>query len=269
MGAGVTIANKMSGILLKIVACAFLLILLSLAPLSAQTAIIDNIPDPGPQELSEGDNIPVLIKHLPDWEKVKDKAILVSNSAAFSKAVGDQPSSQAAQAVVFTTGTEAVVADYEAGKLAIVEFTTPQMAADADAKIQAKLGETPGPAYRRVGNYAVFVFNPRDEASAAALIDQIKYEKIVTWMGSDPVQLKKLERSYIETTSDVVLGAIQITGYIILITATIGGLAGFFVFRVRNRQRTMADSYTDAGGMTRLNLDDFSTSSSPDRFLNK
>jgi fructose-specific component phosphotransferase system IIB-like protein len=259
-GAGVTIANKMSGFWSKTLVSAFLLLFLATAAATAaaQTAMIDNI-----QELSEEDNVPVIIKHLPDWEKVKNKAVVAIDSETFSKAVDKHP---IALVVAFTPGTEAVVANYDAGKLAIVEFTTPQMATDADAKIQARLGEATSagqnvPVYRRVGNYAVFVFNQKDEAAANALIDHVKYEKVVQWLGSDPIALRKLERTYIETTSDVVLGAIQITGYILLFTFAVGGFAGFLIFRSRNRQRSMADAYTDAGGMTRLNLDDLDPAS--------
>src|ERR1700755_860959 len=203
-------------------------LLLILVPgVFAQTAFVDNIPDGGAQEVAD-DNVPVLIKHLPDWEKVRKKAQLVSDPAAFGKAAGNNP---LAQAVTFTSGTEAVLADYPEGTLAIVEFTTPQMATDNDARIQAAVGEGQTAVYRRVGNYAVFVFNVKDQAAANALIDQVKYEKVVQWLGSNPIAAQKKERDYVRTTSEVVLNAIQITGYIILITLTIGGFAGFLVFR--------------------------------------
>jgi hypothetical protein len=238
------------------------LLLILVAGVFAQTAFVDNIPDKGAQEVAD-DNVPVLIKHLPDWEKVRKKTQLVSDTAAFSKAVGND---SLAQAVAFTSGTEAVVADYPEGKLAIVEFTTPQMATDNDARIQASLGEGQSVVYRRVGNYAVFVFGAKDQAAANALIDQVKYEKVVQWLGTNPNIAQKKERDTVRTTSEVVLNAIQITGYIILVTLTIGGFAGFLVFRSRNRQRLNADTYTDAGGMTTLNLE--SSPVSTDKLLN-
>lgn len=241
------------------------MLLFSAVPFAAQTAMIDEVV----QEVSEADNIPVIIKHLPDWEKVKDKAVVTSSADTFFKTVGGH---DIARVILFTPGTEAVVADYDAGKLAVVEFTTPQMATDADAKISGALTEAAGagqdvPVYRRVGNYAVFVFNRKDDAAANALIDQVKYEKVVQWLGNNPYVQHQAERDTVKKTSEVVLNAIQITGYILLFTLGIGGLAGFFVFRTRSRQRASADSYTDAGGMTRLNLDGFSTSSSADRLL--
>ena len=246
----------MFSFLLKVISAAFLLTAFFTGPLSAQTAMIDEVV----QEVSEADNVPVIMKHLPDYEKVQKKAVFAASSEDFLKAVGNHP---LALSVAFTPGTEAAIADYDAGKLAIVEFTSPQLATAADEKIKSQLGEATGapnssqniPVYRRVGNYAVFVFNSKGEAAAAALIDQVKYEKVVQWLGTNPNILQKKERDYVRTTSEVVLNAIQITGYILLVTVAIGGFAGFMVFRSRNRQRLQADTYTDAGGMTRLNLE--------------
>jgi hypothetical protein len=254
----------MFGFLLKKIAGPFLAVLVFCGALLAQTAMVDEVV----QEVSEADNVPVIMKHLPDYEKVAKKAVFAANAAEFAKAVGNNP---AASSINFTPGTEAAIADYDAGKLAIVEFTSPQMATDADQKIAAALGvaASPGqniPAYRRIGNYAVFVFNPKDEASAAALIDQVKYEKVVQWLGRNPAIQQKMERDTVRTTSEVVLNAIQITGYILLITLSLGGFAGFLVFRSRNRQRLQADTYTDAGGMTQLNLE--ASPVSNDRLLN-
>jgi hypothetical protein len=259
---------RMSSFLLKVIFAAFLLSAVFTGSLPAQTAMIDEVV----QEVSEADNVPVIMKHLPDYEKVKKKAVFASTSEDFLKAVGNHP---LALSVAFTPGTEAAIANYDAGKLAIVEFTSPQLATGADEKIRSLLGEAAGPngggsqnvpVYRRVGNYAVFVFNSKDEAAAAALIDQVKYEKVVQWLGTNPNILQKKERDYVRSTSEVVLNAIQITGYILLVTLAIGGFAGFMVFRSRNRQRLQADSYTDAGGMTRLNLE--ASPVSTDKLLN-
>lgn len=254
----------MFSFLLKKIAGPFLVVLVFCGTPFAQTAMVDEVV----QEVSEADNVPVIMKHLPDYEKVAKKAVFAASAAELAKAVGNNP---AASSINFTPGTEAAIADYDAGKLAIVEFTSPQMATDADQKIAAALGvaASPGqniPAYRRIGNYAVFVFNPKDEASAAALIDQVKYEKVVQWLGRNPAIQQKIEHDYVRSTSEVVLGAIQMTGYVLLITLTLGGFAGFLVFRSRNRQRLQADTYTDAGGMTQLNLE--ASPVSNDRLLN-
>lgn len=257
--AGDTIANKMLAFSSRTILGLFLFAIVALSPVSAQTVLIDNIPEPSAQELSDDDNVPVIIKHLPEWEKVKNKATLVSDADAFSKAINAHP---IASEIAFAGGTEAILADYDAGKLAIVEFTTPQMATDMDARIQARLATLTEavPAYRRVGNYSVFVFNPKDEASAAALIDQVKYEKVVQWLGSNPYLNQQTEQMTVQTTSEVVLGAIQLTGYILVFALLVGGGAGYLIFRSRNRQQLAADSYTDIDGMVTLNLDGFNSS---------
>lgn len=267
-GAGVTIANTMFSGISKLMLGAFLMVLCAIGPVFAQTAVIDNLPAPA-QELSDEDNVPVIIKHLPEWEKFKDKARVISTTEEFSKSVKGHA---IAAEIPFVGGTEAVVADYEAGKLAIVEFTTPQMATDMDARIQAKLAEIGQlgqglPHYRREGNYAVFVFDPTDEAAAAALSEQVEYQKVVQWLGSNPYIQQQTERMTVKTTSEVVLGAIQLTGYILLFALLVGGGAGYLIFRTRNRQQLAANSYTEVDGMTTLNLDDFGSSKSTDRLL--
>ena len=60
-------------------------------------------------------------------------------------------------------GTEAVTADYPAGRLVIVEYTTPQSSVEIDTRIQQHLATTQSPiVYRRIGNYNAFVFGAAD-----------------------------------------------------------------------------------------------------------
>ena len=192
---------EMFSLVSKVLIASFFSVVFFAGSFSAQTAMIDEVV----QEVSEADNVPVIMKHLPDYEKVKDKAVFAGTSEDFLKAVNNHP---LALTIAFTPGTEAAVADYEAGKLAIVEFTSPQLATEADAKIQADLGQATAagqivPVYRRIGNYAVFVFNSKDDAAAAALIDQVKYEKVVQWLGRNPHIQQKKERDTVRTTSEV------------------------------------------------------------------
>src|SRR4029453_11413117 len=74
---------------------------------------------PGSQEVSDGDGIPVLIKHLPDWENVRSRAVFANNSAGLQTALGARP---ILNLIEFVPGTEAVSAHYDAGTLLIVEF---------------------------------------------------------------------------------------------------------------------------------------------------
>jgi hypothetical protein len=160
----------------------------------------------------------------------------------------------------FAGGTEAVKADYPAGKLLIVEFTTPHASVDADAKILQHLAANPEPGtvYRRIGNYNAFVFDAADEEAAVMLLNQVKYEKRIQWLGEDPYLLQKIERSFAVTTRDILISTvIWIVGGLGL-AAICGVIVGLVFYRVREQRRATWHAYSDAGGLTRLNLDELS-----------
>jgi hypothetical protein len=208
------------------------------------------------QEVSETDGVPVIIKHLPEWESVQTKAALIKNAGDLRNALGERP---VFDLIDFEGGTEAVTAPYEAGKLLIVEYNTPQGSIETDEKVKQRLTETePNPPvyYRRVGNYNVFVFDATDETAANALLDQVKYEKIVQWLGEDPFQYERAQRSYAITLTEIFFGTVLaiVSGIGLAVLAGIG--VGFVFFYVRKRQRDEMESFSDAGGMLRLNLDD-------------
>src|ERR1043165_5979567 len=102
--------------------------------------------------------------------------------------------------------------------MAIVEFTTPQMSIDNDSRVWTKIAElksqaqpTPS-AYRRVGNYSVFVFNAPDEETANALVDQVKYEQVVQWLGDDPHLYERLQRYFTQTSAGVLVAGLTRSG---------------------------------------------------------
>jgi len=224
--------------------------------------------------LDAGDGeIPVLVKHLPDWESVYGTAIYSVTQQALQAANGDY---RVFEALNFEGGAEAVTATYDNNaRLVIVEHTTPQLASDDDARINAKINELksagqPVPtAYRRVGNYSAFVFDAPDEAAAKQLIDKISYEQTVQWLGNNPHWFERAERAYRETTAGVILSAIKGTALALLICLGIGGIFGSIIFRRRRAQAAMTEAYTDAGGMLRLNLDEMTPSVDPSRLLGK
>ncbi|HEX8338424.1 MAG TPA: hypothetical protein VF621_17020, partial [Pyrinomonadaceae bacterium] len=116
-----------------------------------------------------GEGIPVLVMHLPDWEKkVGEEYAYATSLPALQKAAGNQP---ALDAFDFDSSVEAVTAKYEAGRLVIVEFPTPQHSVEADAAIRRRVEELkaagqPAPSlYSRIGNYSVFVFDAPDFAA--------------------------------------------------------------------------------------------------------
>jgi len=214
------------------------------------------------------DDTPVLIKHLPNWETAGKNARYVVTLDELKRNVANQP---VLDSVSFEGGTEAVAANYGQVQLVIVEFSTPHFSVENDQRIAAKIQELksqtqPVPtAYRRVGNYSVFVFNGTDETSANQLIDQVRYEKVVQWLGDDPHLYEKLQRYFVETSAGVLVAVIKSSGLALLACLAIGGLVGFLLFRQRRAQA--AAVYSDAGGSVRLNLDELTKTNDPSRLL--
>ena len=205
--------------------------LFGMLPAVAQTA-----PMTKSQEISESDGVPVLIKHLPDWENARSGATFTSNSRELKNALGSQP---LLDLIEFSGGMEAVTAAYPAGKLLIVEYTTPQGSVEADIKFQQQIASSPQMppvVYRRIGNYNTFVFDAQDETAANLLLDEVKYQKTVQWLGEDPYLLKKIEKYFINTTRDIFISTVLwIVGGIGL-SIFLGIVTGFFFFRFRAKE---------------------------------
>ena len=238
-------------------------ILISLVVFAAALGVFaQDSPAVKSQEISDTDGIPVLLKHLPDWENVKDRARLIQDQDQLKTAIGSRP---VADAIDFTAGTEAATAQYGQGSLLIVESTNPQAATDTDAKIQANLASIPqaGTFYRRIGNYIVFVFDAADEAAASGLLDQVRYEKSVQWLDKDPYYLKKVEQVFIFTTTNMLVGSVFVVVGGVIGSAILGLIVGYIYFLISSRRRLAWTAYSDSGGLTRLNLDNLSEPISP------
>jgi hypothetical protein len=209
------------------------------------------------QEISDVDGQPVLIKHLPDYEKVQAGATFGTDKPSLEKVVGRRPTIMPLE---FPSGTEFVTATYPQGRLLIVEYTNPQSSLDADTKIQQYLGAHPDPStvYRRIGNYNAFVFDGSDLTAAAGLLDQVKYEKTIQWLGEDPYILKRLERYMVTTSRDIMLSTVFVIIGGLAASVLAGIVAGFIFFRIRDQKRAHRTTFSDAGGLTRLNLDGLS-----------
>jgi hypothetical protein len=217
------------------------------------------------QEVSETDGVPVLIKHLPDWENRRDVTTFVRNSDELKSALGERP---ILSLIEFAPGMEAVTAQYEAGKLLIVEYTSPDESSAADVKITAAIaanddGHT---FYRRIGNYNVLVFDATNSSAANALIDQVKYEKQIHWLGKNPFAISA-ERAFVITTADIFLSTLLVIVGGIVLSIFGGIIIGYVFYYYRDGKRSKLTAYTDAGGMTRLNLDGFTPDIAPDRLL--
>lgn len=216
------------------------------------------------QEVSELDGIPVLLKHLPEWEVIRERAVFATDREDLTAALGERPS---LSAIDFTAGTEAVTAQYDAGTMLIIEYTSPQASVEADEKFKELLsGEGRATVYRRIGNYNAFVFDVTDEAAANALLDQVKYEKQVQWLGDNPFHISA-ERAFVLTTTDIFLSTVLVIVIGIGVSIVGGLIAGFTYFQFRERRRAAMTAFTDAGGMTRLNLDGFTPDILPERLL--
>lgn len=218
-------------------------------------------------EPGEGD-VPVLVKHLPDSETAQRVAVYAVSPGPLLNSIPHQP---ILREVSFEGGTEAVTAIYGQSQLVIVEFTTPQFSIENDQRVAAKIQELksqdqPVPsAYRRVGNYSVFVFNAADEKTANELIDSVKYEKVVQWLGEDPHLYERFQRYLAQTSAGVLAAVLKGSGLSLLICVGAGGLFGALLFRRRRAQQAAA--YSDAGGAIRLNLDEMTGTSNSNRLL--
>jgi hypothetical protein len=219
----------------------------------------------------EGD-IPPLIKHLPDPGQAQKNAVYLNSFAdlhrlPFQHAVFD--------AVQSGGNADAVLATYGPSKFLIVEFNTPQLATENDKRIIAriqelwKLGQPAPAAYRRVGNYSVFVFDAPDEQTARQLIDQVKYEQVVQWLGENPNILKEAQKRYVDTTLGVLVTVLKASGYALITCLGMGGLIGGLLFSYRRSQQKAVTAYSDAGGMLRLNLDELTPETDPGRLLSE
>jgi hypothetical protein len=251
---------------LKIQSIKTFLILISLLSFSVTGAAQANGSIPyKSQEVSETDGLPVLIKHLPSWETVKQQTTFATTNEALKAALGDRP---VLNEIDFAVGTEAVTAPYPAGKLLIVEFTSPQGSIEADNKIQASLSDTADTTtvYRRIGNYNAFVFDASDLAAANALLDQVKYEKTVQWLGPNPFQISP-ERAFVISTTDLFISTVLIVVIGIGFSLFGGVIVGYLFFLIREKKRSRLAAFSDAGGMTRLNLDGFTPDIIPKGFL--
>ena len=243
----------------------------SLKTQNAKPADLNELAHAWSETLDKGEgDIPPLIKHLPDPEQAQKNAVYLNSFAdlhrlPFQHAVFD--------AVQSLGNADAVLATYGPSKFLILEFNTPQLATENDKRIIARIHELwslgqPAPtAYRRVGNYSVFVFDAPDEQTARQLIDQVKYEQVVQWLGENPNILKEAEKRYVNTTLGVLVTVLKASGYALITCLGMGGLIGGLLFTYRRSQQKAVTAYSDAGGMLRLNLDEMTAETNPNRLL--
>lgn len=256
------IASKMFKTSLERVIAA--LFLANIVSLTAFGQSVGSLPYTSPK-VSEQDDLPVLIMHLPDWENVRLQTIYAKSVGDLKSALGERP---VLDLVDFSAGTEAVTAPYEAGKLLIIEYSTPQGSIGADEQFTEKLASDGDETtvYRRIGNYNAFVFDAADQTAANALLDQVKYEKVVQWLGKNPYIISA-ERAFVLTTSDIFLSTFIVIVMSLGMAIFVGIISGYVFFSIREYRRSSMPTFSDAGGMTRLNLDGFTPEIAPENLL--
>jgi hypothetical protein len=215
------------------------------------------------EPLDKGDgDIPVLIQHLPNPDEAKKNAVFLNSFTTLTSLAPQQP---VLTAVNGDGNADATLATIGSSKMLLVEYNTPQLATENDQRIIARIHELwnlgqPAPsAYRRVGNYSVFVFDAPNEQTAKQLIDQVKYEQVVSWLGDNPNILRDAEERYIDTTLGVLVTVLKASGYALVACVGFGGVIGALLFNYRRSQQKAVTAYSDAGGMMRLNLDELSS----------
>jgi hypothetical protein len=220
--------------------------------LSATAQEVGSVPYSS-QEVSENDGIPVLIKHLPNWELQKGNLRFATSLDQLKAALGDRPILDAFE---FVPGTEAVTAPYESGILVIVEYASPQVATDTTYKITEELAQAGDIAivFRRIGNYTALVLDAPNRDAANSLLDEIAYEKQIHWLGDNPFRISA-ERAFVMTTRDIFLSTVMVIFMGMGFSISAGIITGIVYFRLRVRRRAAMTTHSDAGGMTRLNLD--------------
>lgn len=215
-------------------------------------------------------DIPALVKHLPMPDQSQKVATFLTRVSGVQSLL---PNQTVLSAVETGGDADAAFADLGSGKVLIIEYNTPQLAKENDGKIIAKIHELwklgqPAPTgYRRVGNYSVFVFDAADDATAKQLIDQVKYEQIVQWLGRNPYIYQEAERRYVETTLGVFVAVVKASGFAFVGCIGLGGLLGTLLFTRRRAQQRAREAYSDAGGMLRLNIDELTAETDPARLL--
>ena len=223
------------------------------------------------ETLDKGEGeLPVLVKHLPNWQKVKGEVLYAVSLENLKAAFGSQP---IFDAISFEGSAHAVVAPYDQSRMVIVEFNTPQLATDNDQRINTKLQELRnqgGPlptAYRRVGNYAVFVFDAASPEAANALIDQVRYEQMVQWLGRNPYLYERALREFTQPILGAFVNVVKGSGLALVICLAVGSLFGGLLFVRRRAQQRLSEAYSDSGGMLRLNLDELTAETDPGKLL--
>lgn len=222
------------------------------------TRNIANAQAPGSRSGAVEEKLPSLLRAIPEFEESVRRATWIDSKDQLIKALGDNP---VLETIEFSNAVDGVVVRYPQGTLLLLEFGTPQLSSDADIRFKGiidKAAVKGNPVYRRIGNYNAFVFNPSNVEEANLLLDKVKYDKVVQWLGEDPKMAERLDRYVASTTAQLLFSTIVTIAIGLGATLALGVTAGLLFFRHRQKQRRRLKTFSDAGGMIRINLDGFS-----------
>ena len=135
--------------------------------------------------------LPPIRTYLPFRHRVSGTERYALGPIAFRAAAGSLDRNEflgLAEAVGFSSGAEAMLARYRAGRadavVLLLEYPTPQSAARFQKHIEQALASTPQPsesAIRRQGSLLSLVLQPPSHEYAEALLNEVSYETDVTW----------------------------------------------------------------------------------------
>lgn len=202
--------------------------------------------------LAQSDSTPDLLIRLPEYEKVAPKAAFATDVPGLKAVLGDR--SELA-AIELADGSQAVTAPYQAGKLILIDYSSPQAADDASSKLQQAFQGKAGVLYKRIGNSAAIVLDAKDAAAANALIDEIPAGKDIQWVGEQPKAKAKKPGVTVPQMAGVLFSSVVwlIAGGLVALAG--GAFVGYLYYRRMMRHRAEIETFSDAGGITRLNLD--------------
>lgn len=160
-------------------------------------------------------------------------------------------------------GADAVFADYEQPgaapmHLLIVDYQTPQLAADAERGMTAYY-ESLSPEvkehriFKRVGNFLVEATDVTDRAAAEAVLASVKYDVAIKMLKGDDTEAIRNFTEEARKAALVFINSFAIVGLSFLVAIASGLVVGAVVFT--RRRRASANRFSDAGGMVHLELE--------------
>ncbi|MBX7219546.1 MAG: hypothetical protein K1Y36_06345 [Blastocatellia bacterium] len=213
-----------------------------------------------PNQDPEEPKIPFVVRHLP-----LDRMDPTTLHCAFGTiGAGIQAAPYNYSEFPLTDGAQLAWADYIPGsafaRLAMCEYPTPQASIEAFKQVEANWNQLPpqersARLVKRVGNFVVQAYGVTSPARTSEIIEGVKYDYVVQWLGPRPLRSGLDQTTEIRKTGAMLVSIFQLIMMGGVVMGIVGMAAGFGYFYWR-RQSSRATAFSDAGGMMRLNLND-------------